>query len=103
MRETDLNADIDIIVDGLIVKQTCYRRKPLNLKILKQFFGDQSVDYSIELTKEKNELKSVKYRFLVNRLPGEIDPYKTQISVLKFFLIILFLILIQSFFILKKN
>ena len=77
MRESSLNVTLDIVIDGLKVKRSCFRRQPLNAEILKKEFGNQSMDLIVQLTTSTPQ----KFRFSVNHLPTEIDIEKVKIKV----------------------
>lgn len=80
IRESASNVTIDVVMDGLRVKSSCFRsNRPLNFEILRQEFGIQSLDLLIELANTNNT--KTKYRYTVDRLPTEIDVPKVKIKV----------------------
>lgn len=80
IRESTSNVTIDVVMDGLRVKSSCFRsNRPLNFQVLRQEFGIQSLDLLIELT--NNDNTKTKYRYTVDRLPTEINVEKVKIKV----------------------
>ena len=83
IRESSSNVTIDVVMDGLRVKNSCFRsNRPLNFQVIKKEFGVQSLDLLIEIT-NNNSIK--KYRYTVDRLPTEINVQKVKLKVGNFF------------------